>query len=154
MPNKDTNLTLRVGRSLQERRLDKYLHGRYSNYSRVMLQEVIKAGGVKVNGKKAKPSLKLNPDDLIEISLPELPTTEIPPEDIPLNILHEDDDIIVINKSADIIVHPARGNTHGTIANALAFHLASTETDEEKDEEGEEDEPEIDDGDQGAITPL
>ena len=95
MPNKDTNLTLRVGRSLQERRLDKYLHGRYSNYSRVMLQEVIKAGGVKVNGKKAKPSLKLNPDDLIEISLPELPTTEIPPEDIPLNILHEDNDIII-----------------------------------------------------------
>jgi 23S rRNA pseudouridine1911/1915/1917 synthase len=143
MPNKDTDLTLRVGRSLQERRLDKYLHGRYSNYSRVMLQEVIKAGGVKVNGKQAKPSLKLNPDDLIEITLPELPTNEIPPEDIPLNILHEDDDIIVINKSADIIVHPARGNTHGTIANALAFHLASAET--EENEEGEEDESEADD---------
>ena len=97
MPNKDTDLTLRVGPALQERRLDKYLHGRFSNYSRVMLQEVIKAGGVKVNGKQAKPSLKLNPDDLIEITLPELPKTEIPPEDIPLNILHEDDDIIVIN---------------------------------------------------------
>ncbi len=137
MPNKDTDLTLRVGSALQERRLDKYLHGRFSNYSRVMLQEVIKAGGVKVNGKKAKPSLKLNPDDLIEISLPELPKTEIPPEDIPLNILHEDDDIIVINKSADIIVHPARGNTSGTIANALAFHLAGEETDEDKDEEDE-----------------
>jgi len=137
MPNKDTDLTLRVGSALQERRLDKYLHGRFSNYSRVMLQEVIKAGGVKVNGKQAKPSLKLNPNDLIEISLPELPTNEIPPEDIPLNILHEDNDIIVINKSADIIVHPARGNTHGTIANALAFHLASAEADEDKDEEDE-----------------
>ncbi|MGA2070710.1 MAG: RluA family pseudouridine synthase [Sedimentisphaerales bacterium] len=137
MPNKDTDLTLRVGSALQERRLDKYLHGRFSNYSRVMLQEVIKAGGVKVNGKQAKPSLKLNPDDLIEITLPELPKTEIPPEDIPLNILHEDDDIIVINKSADIIVHPARGNTSGTIANALAFHLAGEETDEDKDEEDE-----------------
>ena len=137
MPNKDTDLTLRVGSALQERRLDKYLHGRFSNYSRVMLQEVIKAGGVKVNGKQAKPSLKLNPNDLIEITLPELPTNEIPPEDIPLNILHEDNDIIVINKSADIIVHPARGNTHGTIANALAFHLASAEADEDKDEEDE-----------------
>lgn len=145
MPNKDTNLTLRVGRALQERRLDKYLHGRYSNYSRVMLQEVIKAGGVKVNGKQAKPSLKLNPDDLIEITLPELPTNEIPPEDIPLDILHEDDDIIVINKPADIIVHPARGNTHGTIANALAFHIASAET--EENEESEEDESEPDDAD-------
>ncbi|MGD1042141.1 MAG: RluA family pseudouridine synthase [Sedimentisphaerales bacterium] len=137
MPNKDTDLTLRVGSALQERRLDKYLHGRFSNYSRVMLQEVIKAGGVKVNGKQAKPSLKLNPDDLIEITLPDLPTREIPPEDIPLNILHEDDDIIVINKSADILVHPARGNTSGTIANALAFHLASAEAYEDKDEEDE-----------------
>ena len=137
MPNKDTDLTLRVGSALQERRLDKYLHGRFSNYSRVMLQEVIKAGGVKVNGKQAKPSLKLNPNDLIEITLPELPKTEIPPEDIPLNILHEDDDIIVINKSADILVHPARGNTSGTIANALAFHLATAEADEDKDEEDE-----------------
>ena len=137
MPNKDTDLTLRVGSALQERRLDKYLHGRFSNYSRVMLQEVIKAGGVKVNGKQAKPSLKLNPDDLIEITLPDLPKTEIPPEDIPLNILHEDNDIIVINKSADILVHPARGNTSGTIANALAFHLASAEADEDKDEEDE-----------------
>jgi 23S rRNA pseudouridine1911/1915/1917 synthase len=130
-------LTLRVGRALQERRLDKYLHGRFSNFSRAMLQEIIKAGGVKVNGQPAKPSLKLNPDDLIEITLPELPKSEIPPEDIPLNIIYEDDDIIVINKPADIIVHPARGNTHGTIANALAFYLASTETDEDKDEEDE-----------------
>jgi 23S rRNA pseudouridine1911/1915/1917 synthase len=147
MPNKDTDLTLRVGSALQERRLDKYLHGRYSNYSRVMLQEIIKAGGVKVNGKKAKPSLKLNPDDLIEITLPELPKTEIPPEDIPLNILHEDNDIIIINKSADILVHPARGNTSGTIANALAFHIASgdfvdPDAVETEEDEGEEDESE------------
>lgn len=134
MLNKDTDLTLRVGPALQERRLDKYLHGRYSNYSRVMLQEVIKAGGVKVNGKQAKPSLKLNPNDLIEITLPELPKTEIPPEDIPLNILHEDSDIIIINKSADILVHPARGNTSGTIANALAFHLGVAETEEDDSE--------------------
>jgi 23S rRNA pseudouridine1911/1915/1917 synthase len=127
-------LTLRVGHSIQERRLDKYLHGRFSNFSRAMLQEVIKAGGVKVNGQQAKSSFNLSPDDLIEITLPQLPSREIPPEDIPLNIIYEDDDIIVINKPADIIVHPARGNTHGTIANALAFHLASAQA-----EEGEED---------------
>jgi 23S rRNA pseudouridine1911/1915/1917 synthase len=131
MPNQDKPLILRVGLALQERRLDKYLHGRYFNYSRVMLQEVIKAGGVKVNGKQAKPSLKLNPNDLIEIALPELPKTEIPPENIPLDIIYEDNDFIIINKPADIIVHPARGNTHGTIANALAFHLTSTESNEE-----------------------
>jgi 23S rRNA pseudouridine1911/1915/1917 synthase len=131
MPKQDTDLTLRVGRSVQERRLDKYLHGRFSNFSRAMLQEVIKAGGVKVNGQQAKSSFKLSPGDLIEITLPQLPSREIPPEDIPLNIIHEDDDIIVINKPADIIVHPARGNTHGTIANALAFHLASAQAEED-----------------------
>jgi 23S rRNA pseudouridine1911/1915/1917 synthase len=144
MSKQDTQLTLRVGRSVQERRLDKYLHGRFSNFSRVMLQEIIKAGAVSVNGRAAKPSLKLNPDDLIEITLPELPKTEIPPEDIPLNIIYEDKDIIVINKPADIIVHPARGNTHGTIANALAFHLACAEKEENKDEE-DDDQTEPDD---------
>jgi 23S rRNA pseudouridine1911/1915/1917 synthase len=108
-----------------------------------MLQEVIQAGGVKVNGKTAKSSLKLSPGDVVQITLPELPSREISPEDIPLSIIYEDEDLIIINKPADIIVHPARGNTHGTIANALAFHLAcgepvepaSAETDEDKDEE-------------------
>lgn len=121
-PNKVEGLTLRVGSFIQERRLDKYLHGRFSNFSRVMLQEVIKSGNVKVNGKPAKSSFKISPDDLIEITLPELPKREISPENIPLDIIYEDDDFLVINKPAGIIVHPARGNTHGTIANALAFH--------------------------------
>ncbi len=127
-------MTLRVGRSVRERRLDKYLHGRFSNFSRAMLQEVIKAGGVKVNDQPVKSSFKLTPGDLIEITLPQLPSGEIPPEDIPLNIIHEDDDIIVINKPADMIVHPARGNIHGTIANALAFHLASAKAEEDEED--------------------
>jgi 23S rRNA pseudouridine1911/1915/1917 synthase len=122
MSKLDKHLTLRVGSFIQERRLDKYLHGRFSNFSRVMLQEVIKAGAVKVNGRTAKSSFKISPDDLIEITLPELPKREIAPENIPLDILYEDDDFLVINKPAGMIVHPARGNTHGTIANALAFH--------------------------------
>jgi 23S rRNA pseudouridine1911/1915/1917 synthase len=143
MPKDAKPLTLRVGSFLQERRLDKYLHGRFANYSRVMLQQVIKAGGVKVNGKPAKPSLNISPDDLIEINLPELPSREIPPEDIPLNIIHEDDDIIVINKPADMIVHPARGNTHGTIANALAFHLATAETDSNEEDQDANDESDL-----------
>ena len=145
MSKEDSHLTLRVGSALQERRLDKYLHGRFANYSRVMLQEVIKAGGVKVNGQPAKPSLKLNPDDLIEITLPELPKSEIPPENIPLNILYEDHDIIVINKPAGMIVHPARGNTSGTIANALAFHLASAQAQENGEDEEDNDQTEADD---------
>lgn len=114
--------TLRVGNSIKERRVDKYLHGRYHNYSRVMIQEIIKAGAVKVNGKIVKPSFKLSPGDEIELTLPELLSKEILPEDISLDIIYEDDDIIVLNKQADMVVHPARGNTHGTLVNALAFY--------------------------------
>ncbi|MHC4497603.1 MAG: RluA family pseudouridine synthase [Planctomycetota bacterium] len=88
----------------------------------MMIQEVIKAGAVRVNGKIIKPSFKLSPGDQIDLTLPELPSKEIMPEDIPLDIIYEDEDIIVLNKQADLIVHPARGNTHGTLVNALAFY--------------------------------
>jgi 23S rRNA pseudouridine1911/1915/1917 synthase len=87
-----------------------------------MLQEIIKQGGVKVNGKAVKPSFKLSPADKIELTLPELPAKEILPQDIPLNIIYEDNDIIVLNKPPDMVVHPARGNTYGTLVNALAFY--------------------------------
>jgi 23S rRNA pseudouridine1911/1915/1917 synthase len=120
--NCDQPMTLHVGSSLQERRLDKYLHGRFSNYSRAMIQNIIKAGSVKVNGNVVKASFKLNPNDKIELSLPELPSKDIQPEDIPLNIIYEDDDFIIINKQPNLIVHPARGNTHGTLVNGLVFY--------------------------------
>ncbi|MDD5326777.1 MAG: RluA family pseudouridine synthase [Phycisphaerae bacterium] len=115
-------LTVQVGNPIKERRIDKYLHGRFSNFSRVMLQEAIKAGGVKVNGKAVKPSFKISPGDKIELKLPEPPGKDILPEDIPLNIIYEDDDIIVLNKQPDMVVHPARSNTYGTLVNALAFY--------------------------------
>ena len=115
-------LTLHVGSSIKERRIDKYLHGRFSNLSRRLIQEAIKAGSVKVNGKAVKPSFKLSPGDKIDLSLPEPPSKEILPEDIPLDIIYEDQDLIVLNKQANMIVHPARGNTHGTLVNALAFY--------------------------------
>jgi len=115
-------LILHVGHSVKERRLDKYLHGRFSNFSRKFLQDAIKQGAVTVNGKTGKQSQKLSPGDEIRLSLPEPPSKDILPEDIPLNIIYEDDDLIVLNKQPDILVHPARGNTHGTLVNALAFH--------------------------------
>lgn len=115
-------LKLHVGSSIKERRLDKYLHGRFSNFSRRFIQDVIKAGSVKVNGKIGKPSLKLSPGDEIDMTLPEKPGKEIPAEDIPLDIIYEDSSLIILNKQADMIVHPARGNTHGTLVNALAFY--------------------------------
>ncbi|TFG50717.1 MAG: RluA family pseudouridine synthase, partial [Candidatus Brocadiia bacterium] len=116
------SVTLKVGSSIKERRLDKYLHGRFSNFSRVMIQDIIKAGTVKVNGKAAKASFKLSPGDIIEMTMPELPSREITPEDIPLTVLYEDDDIIILNKQADILVHPARGNRSGTLVNALMHY--------------------------------
>jgi 23S rRNA pseudouridine1911/1915/1917 synthase len=125
MQDANTNsghLTLQVGNSIKERRVDKYLHGRFSNFSRVMLQEIIKQGGVKVNGKVVKPSFQISPGDKIELTLPELPSKEILAQDIPLNIIYEDEDIIVLNKQPDMVVHPARGNTYGTLVNALAFY--------------------------------
>jgi len=117
-------LTLQVGNSIKERRIDKYLHGRpeLSDFSRSFIQSIIKEGAVKVNGKIVKPSFKLGPGDKIDLTIPEPPSKEIPPEDIPLKIIYEDDDIIILNKQPDILVHPARGNTHGTLVNALAFY--------------------------------
>jgi len=113
---------LRVGSAIQERRVDKYLHGRFSNFSRVAIQQIIKSGTVKVNGEPVKPSFKLSAGDEIALTLPEPVSKEILPEDIPLNIIFEDDDIIIVNKQANLVVHPARSNTHGTLVNALAFY--------------------------------
>lgn len=121
-PREQEILTLKVGGAIKQRRLDKYLHGRFSNFSRAMLQRQIAAGNVKVNGQIAKASQKLSTGDTIELTLPQLPGKEILPEDIPLDVIYEDDDLIVLNKQADMIVHPARGNTHGTLVNALAFY--------------------------------
>ena len=115
-------MILRVGTSIKERRIDKYLHGRFSNFSRVMIQEMIKAGAAKVNSRTVKPSFKISPGDRIELTLPQLPSREILPEEIPLNIIFEDDDLIILNKQANMVVHPARSNTHATLVNGLAFY--------------------------------
>jgi len=120
--NRESSLTLHVGSSIKERRLDKYLHNRFSNLSRRFIQEAIRAGSVQVNGKIAKPSFKLSPGDKIDLTLPKPPSKEILPEDIPLNIIYEDSCLIVLNKQPGMLVHPARGNTHGTLVNALVFY--------------------------------
>ena len=116
------SLTLHVGVSIRERRIDKYLHGRFRNLSRRFIQNAIRAGEVKVNGQPVKPSFKLSHRDVVEFTIPEPPRKEIEPEAIPLDILYEDEDLIILNKPADIIVHPARGNRRGTLVNALAYY--------------------------------
>jgi len=115
-------LTLHVGVGITERRIDKYLHGRFRNLSRHFLQDAIRAGAVTVNGKTTKPSFRLSHGDIVEMVVPEPPSKNIEPEDIPLDILHEDEDVIILNKPPDMIVHPARGNTRGTLVNALMHY--------------------------------
>jgi 23S rRNA pseudouridine1911/1915/1917 synthase len=116
------HLTLRVGNNITQRRLDKYLQGRLNQFSRTTLQKLINEQAVTINGKTAKPSSKLSPGDVVDLILPPPEIKEIIPENIPLNIIYEDDDIIIINKQADLIVHPARGYKKGTLVNALAYH--------------------------------
>ncbi|MBE0537138.1 MAG: RluA family pseudouridine synthase [Phycisphaerae bacterium] len=119
------HLRFRVGNNLKFRRLDKYLCGRFSHFSRSRLQKLIKEQGVNVNGHPAKPSHKLNPRDEIDLILPAREVRELVPEEIPLDILYEDEDIIVINKQANLIVHPARGYKSGTLVNGLVFHAGT-----------------------------
>jgi 23S rRNA pseudouridine1911/1915/1917 synthase len=115
-------LTLHVGVSIRDRRIDKYLAGRFRNLSRRFIQDAIRSGSVKVNGETVKPSFNLTHRDVIEFVMPEPPSKTIEPEDIPLDIIYEDDDLIILNKPPNLIVHPARGNKHGTLVNGLAYY--------------------------------
>ena len=105
------------------KRLDRYLVERIPFLSRTSLKRLIQEQGVTVNGRVGKPALRLHAGDEITAILPPPASTEIPAEEIPLEILYEDDDVVVINKSGDIMVHPARGNQSGTIINGLAWHF-------------------------------
>lgn len=113
---------LRIRRRLPGRRLDKYLHGRFPHLSRTAIQRLITQGAITVNGKGTKASYEMMGGDVVDLILPPPEPREIVPEDIPLDVLFEDDHLIAINKHAGIICHPARGDQTGTIANALAFH--------------------------------
>jgi 23S rRNA pseudouridine1911/1915/1917 synthase len=104
-------------------RLDSYLAGHIEGWSRARLQRLIESGDVLVNTKVAKPAYKVSAGDEIEVELAPSPASEFTPENIPLNIVFEDDDLLVINKPAGLVVHPAAGINSGTLANALAFHF-------------------------------
>jgi 23S rRNA pseudouridine1911/1915/1917 synthase len=106
-----------------EKRLDSYLAVRIPFLSRTSLQRLIDERAVTVNEKNPKASTKLRKGDVVRVVLPPPPSTELLAEEIPLKILYEDKDLIVINKDDDIIVHPARSNKSGTIINALAWHF-------------------------------
>jgi 23S rRNA pseudouridine1911/1915/1917 synthase len=104
-------------------RLDKYLTSRITFMSRTQLQRLIESGGVTVNDRPAKASTKLGQGDRVEVVVPPPPEKGIRPEEIPLEVLFEDEHLIVLNKQPDIIVHPARSELSGTMINALAWHF-------------------------------
>jgi len=104
-------------------RIDHYLSRLFPNYSRALFQRAIHQQAVLVNGLPAKPSRRLKVNDRISVKLPQQPDRSIEPENIPLEIVHEDDALIVINKAAGMIVHPGKGNYTGTLAAALQHHF-------------------------------
>ncbi|HVT82461.1 MAG TPA: RluA family pseudouridine synthase [Phycisphaerae bacterium] len=118
-------LTFDIRHDLQKR-VDLYLRDRLPDYSRAMLQRLVKSGAVQVNGRAAKSSTMLRSGDSVHVILPVASPEESLPEDIPLDILYEDDDFIALNKQAGLIVHPARGHWTGTLINGLLFHAQKT----------------------------
>lgn len=103
-------------------RLDQYLHERLPDMSRTRIQSLIKDGNILLNGKTTKPNTALKNGDSIVVEVPEPVPTEVVAQDIPLEVLYEDEDLIVVNKAAGMVVHPAAGNPDGTLVNALLFH--------------------------------
>ncbi len=114
------------------RRLDCYLAAKFGNYSRSYLTSLIREGKVTINGKSVKPHYEIRRDDQIHIELGVFARPTLTPENIPIDIIHEDDHVLIINKPADIIVHPAKGNMTGTLVNALIYYCDTLPESEDK----------------------
>ena len=129
------SITVDKGQTLL--RIDKFLIDRVPQISRNRIQNAAKAGALLVNENPVKSNYKVHPGDEIKLLLPH-PQREIEilPENIPLNIVHEDEEVMVINKPAGLVVHPGYGNYTGTLVNALAFYLDNLPTKNEYDRPG------------------
>ena len=118
-----TSLSFTVSESDAGTRLDAYLAAHINGWSRARLQRLIETGDVLVNSKLGKASYRVSANDEIEAELTPPPESSFTPENIPLEIVFEDDHLIVINKPPGLVVHPAAGVHSGTLANGLAFHF-------------------------------
>ena len=119
-------ITLTAAAENKGERIDKFISDSADNISRSYAAKLCADGLVLVNGKAADKNLKLKGTETIEVSLPEPETIELKPENIPLDIVYEDNDVIVINKPAGMVVHPAPGNENGTLVNALLYHCGDS----------------------------
>lgn len=115
-------LVLKIDELNANIRLDKYLKDNLEDLSRVYIQELIEEGYVLVNGKETKSSYKTCLNDEIEVTLKEIENLDVEAQDIPISIVYEDKDVIVVNKERGMVVHPAPGNYKDTLVNALLFH--------------------------------
>ena len=116
-------MDLKIGAEHTGLRLDAFLASQIEGWSRARLQKLIENEDVLVNGKPSKPSYKLRDGDDLEIELTATSTIEFAPENIPIDVVYEDDTLVVVNKPAGLVVHPAAGTQSGTLANALAYHF-------------------------------
>lgn len=107
---------------MQNGRLDKVCSEIFSDYSRSQIKQLLEGGNITVNGKTEKAKYKVKSGDVIRLEEPETKTLELRPENIPLDIVYEDDDVIVINKPQGMVVHPAPGHDEHTLVNALLYH--------------------------------
>ena len=112
----------------KKERLDVFLTSHVENATRTRVQRAIKDGAVLVNGKTVRSSHPVSPGETIHITLPKTPPQEVVPENIPLDILHEDPQLLVVNKPAGMVTHPAYGNYSGTLVNALLYHCNALST--------------------------
>jgi len=123
--NQDSHVfALEVADNEAGQRLDVFLANRFPNYSRVFLRRAINAAQVTVDGSRTKAAWRLRPGQKIHVSLTEIPREGPQPEDIPLDVLYEDDHLVAVNKPSGMVVHPAKGHWQGTLAGALAFHFS------------------------------
>lgn len=116
-------MDLKIGPEHAGLRLDAFLASQIEGWSRARLQKLIENEDVLVNGKASKPSYKLREGDDLEIELTTTSTVGFAPENIPIDVVYEDDTLVVVNKPAGLVVHPAAGTPSGTLANALAYHF-------------------------------
>ena len=123
--DESTLVRIEVRKSLSGKRLDKYLHGRLARFSRTALQRLIKEGNVHVDGRVVKPSYEIHGGEIIEALVRPTEPAEIQGENIPLDIIWEDEHLIALNKQAGIVVHPARGIGTGTLVNGLVYYADS-----------------------------
>ena len=109
-----------------EERVDSYLAAQIRDSSRAYMQKLIKEALVTVNGEPVRPSVRLQVDDVIAAELPEIRELAVEAENIPLDILYEDEDLLVVNKPKGMVVHPAPGHREHTLVNALLFHCGDS----------------------------